>query len=171
MSFKGYSCIGSLTWFAGGDFPHRRAAVRARSVLDVVILVIFDIHLDRHAGQLLAGAERQRGLHVGDVRCRGEAGGQEFLEGVPILGDHLQQEVGLPGQHVALAHLGPVLDHFLEGDQIVLGLAVQADESEDRDLVAERLRIDVRVVAANETGLFEIRSSLTRRMADDSWFD
>ena len=56
---------------------------------------------------------------------------------------------------MALAHFGPVLDHLLERHQIVLGLAVEADKSEDRDLIAERFRIDVRVVAADEAGLFE----------------
>ena len=67
----------------------------------------------------------------------------------------MQQEVGLAGQHVALADLGPALHQGLEGAQVVLRLARQADLGEDGDAEAERRGVEVGVIAADEAGLLE----------------
>ena len=80
---------------------------------------------------ILGDADGERRLDVVDGRRGRQFGGQEALVGVPVLGDDLQQEVGLAGQHVALAHQRPALHALLEGLEVGLGLAGQPDMGED----------------------------------------
>ena len=54
----------------------------------------------------MASAERTC-AHIGRRR---QLGGEEALIAVPVGRDDLQQEIGLAGQHVRLAHLGPAGD-------------------------------------------------------------
>jgi len=87
---------------------------------------------------------------MADVGRGGQLGGEELLIGVPIGGDHLQQEIRFPRQHVALPHLGPGPHGILEGLQIVFGLGIQPDLGEHGDVEAQHLGLQVGVIAADE---------------------
>ncbi|CAA7623893.1 Extracellular ligand-binding receptor (modular protein) [Magnetospirillum sp. LM-5] len=104
---------------------------------------------------MLGIADGQAALDVADVGSRRQLGGQETLIIVPVMGDDLQQKVGLAGQHVALAHLGPGQHQLLECLEIGLGLAVQADMGENGDVEAQGVRLDLGVVAADIARLFQ----------------
>src|SRR5690349_18344475 len=90
-----------------------------------------------------------------DVRSRRQLRRQEALIIVPIRGDDLQEEIGLSGEHMRLAHLGPGSDQRLEGFEIGLGLSRKPNLGEDRDAEAERFRIDLGMVAADIARLFQ----------------
>ena len=92
---------------------------------------------------------------MADVGRCGQLGGQELLIGVPVGGHHLEQEIRLPGQHVALAHLGPVTDGGLEGFQVRFGLRRKPDLGEDGNVEAERLGIQVGVITEDIAGFLQ----------------
>jgi hypothetical protein len=56
---------------------------------------------------------------------------------------------------VRLAHFRPGKSQRLEGLEVGLGLARQPDLGEDGDAIAQRLGIDVGMIAPDEAGLFE----------------
>src|SRR5262245_13296520 len=122
---------------------------------------------DRDAGLELHAADDERGLHAGDVGGGGEVVDDEGLEGGQVGGHALQDEVGLAGQHVALAHQGPGQHPVLERPQVGLGLAVQADIGEGDHLEVERLLVEQGEIAGDDAGLLQrARPAKARRRRD-----
>ncbi len=104
--------------------------------------------------QVAAGADRLQRLQPADVRHLGQAAGElVLLRGVAR--HQAQQEVAAAADHVALAHLRPVRHLRLEASQHRLLLAVEPDQGEERDRPAQRLRIGVAMVAADDAELLE----------------
>ena len=68
---------------------------------------------------------------------------------------HFEQEVGLARQHVALAHQRPGQHPVLEGAQVGLRLAVQADHGEGDHLEADHLLVELGEVAGDHAGLLQ----------------
>ena len=87
-------------------------------------------------------------------RCS-ERCSEKALVAVPIGRDNFQQKIGLSSQHVSFAHFGPSRYQLLEGLQIGLSLAGEADLSKNGYSVAERFGREISVIAANDAGLFE----------------
>ena len=85
----------------------------------------------------------------------GQLLGEEGLEGREVGGDALQDEVDLAVEHVALADERPVPALRLEGREVALGLARQADHGEDLDLEAELAGVDPGVVALDQPLLLQ----------------
>src|SRR5580658_1108161 len=117
--------------------------------------LVFGIDIDGHARLVFRGADRERRPYMGNIGGGGELRRQKPLIAVPVGGHDLQEKIGLTREHVHLAHLGPGEGQDLEGLEIRLRLAREADLGEDRDAEAQRLGIDVGVVAPNEAGLLE----------------
>src|SRR3990167_7369598 len=107
---------------------------------------------DRHSGHLLGGAEHHHRLHMADVGGGGEPRRQELLILIPGLGHDLQQKIGLARQHVALANLVPAGDQVLERLEIGLGLAVQPDQREHGDAVAQGFGAEFGMIALDDAG-------------------
>ena len=69
--------------------------------------------------------------------------------------DEPEQEVAAAADHVALADFGPGGDQLFEGGEDGIFLAVQADDGEEGDLPAQRLRIGVGMIAADNAGFLQ----------------
>src|SRR5260221_1280054 len=126
-----------------------------RSMQWCAALLFLGIDVDGHAGIVFGCADGERRAHMRDIGRRGQLGGEEPLVAVPVDGDDLEQEVGLAGEHVRLAHLGPGERQGFERLQVRLGLARQPDLGEDGDAEAQQFRIDVGMISADEAGLLE----------------
>jgi len=92
---------------------------------------------------------------MGDIGCGGQGAGQEALIGVPVMGDDLQQEIGLARQHVAFTNFGPLGDGGFESAQIRIGLAVQSHLGKHGDVIPQGLGSDLGVIPFDKTGFFQ----------------
>ena len=92
---------------------------------------------------------------MADIGRRRQLGGEEALIVVPVVRHHLQDEVGLARQHVALADMGPGAHQLLERLEVGLRLADQPDMGEDGDAESHRLGVDLGVIALYEAGLLQ----------------
>src|SRR5712692_4936231 len=102
-----------------------------RSMPGCAARLFLGINVDGHAGIVFGRTDGERRAHMRDIGRRSQLGREEPLVAVPVGGDDLQQEVGLAGEHVRLAHLLPGQRQGFEGLQIRLGLARQADLGEN----------------------------------------
>ena len=103
--------------------------------------------VEGHARFILGAANDQRCLDAGDIVGGGQLLGQEALKCAQIGGDAFQDEIHLAIEHVTLAHQRPVAAAGLEGAQIRLGLALQADHREDLDFESELARVHIGMIA------------------------
>ena len=117
---------------------------------------------------MLRLADREGRAHRVDVGRRDQFARQPVLVGVPILGDDLQDEVGLARHHRALAHHRPAAHAFLERREIGLGLAMQADVREHRHAEAEVIGVELGVVALDVAGLFQRANAAQARRRRDA---
>src|SRR5580704_2053079 len=69
--------------------------------------LLLGVDIDGHARLVFGRPDGQGRAHMGDVGRRRQPGGEKALIVVPVGGDDLQEKVGLAGQHVRFAHLGP----------------------------------------------------------------
>jgi hypothetical protein len=96
----------------------------------------------------------QRAFHAIDILLGGQRA-DERLEGGQVFRHAFEQEIHFSRQHVALAHLRPAPDACLEGLEVGLFLAGQADEDEARHLIAQRPGIEIGVITFDVTRLFQ----------------
>src|SRR5262249_11529656 len=81
-----------------------------------------------------------------------------------------QHEVDLARKHIAIAHDGRAAHALLERNEIGLGLAMQPDHGESRDVEAKRSIVEERSIAADEPGFLERADSPQARRRRDAYF-
>lgn len=87
---------------------------------------------------------------MADVRCRGEFAGQEFLKLLQIMGNDFQDKIDLSIEHVAFPDLRQLRDMVFKGQEIDLCLTFQRHHCKNGDAVAERLGIEIGVIALDD---------------------
>src|SRR6185312_3875805 len=112
-------------------------------------------NLDRHAWLDLRWVDHQRTLHAGDIALRRHRLCHESLEGLKISGDAFQDEIHFTRQHVALAHFRPTAHPLLEMLEIGVLLAGEADKDEAGDGIAQRLAVQIGMIAFDIAGLLQ----------------
>src|SRR4051812_46116474 len=112
-------------------------------------------HFDGIARLLLRGMDHQRAFHAGHILFRGHRIGDEALEGRQVAGHAFEEEIHLARQHVALAHFLPAAGALLEMLEIRVLLAGEADKDEAGDLEAQRLPVQLGMIALDEARLFQ----------------
>ncbi len=108
---------------------------------------------------MFRGADRQRRLHARYVWRRCQLAGEKLLKALQITADYLKNKIDFTVQHVTFTHFRERFDVIFEAPEISLCLALEAHHGKHRDGKAQLGRIELRVIAANDPGIFQCTHS------------